>query len=658
MTREAVRRAILAMALAAASLAAAHPCDAATAADSIRYAVAVSDANRAGLTVSNYGFFGNSFVSRAPSFEFPLGSGYEHMSRGGVWIGAIGIPDTGGTHVGVSTALVDESQGTGGASETEFTPAGTGIVARSRIQNSPVYSPLAISDLDEVCAYSDEPARPPRLNSAERHTPLDILVKQRTLAFSLEAADAFVVAQLTVVNIGHAPLSGVYVGMYAQLVSGDKNAYPTWPPSATSGTQGSWYYKAHAEYDSTRRMYEEHYCQAAPFPNNCNDTYCPPWVGIKVLGTHPDTIAGKTVSLHWWSYSPGDTARATDVQRYRLMSDGVIEDPTQCIPGGACSPIAILSVGPFAEVDPGDSVRVDVAFIGGDDHPGLLTHADYAQFASDIDYRLPAPPPSPRVLVEPGERRLDLWWDDSPERAVDITSPAPGHHDFEGYRVYLGEDRQHPTRVAQFDLVDTTGFNTSLDALRAPAPRIVDGIAYPYHYAIDGLRDGFRYWGAVTSYDTGDPQVPSLESGIAQNKFVAVPAPSTTDRAGGVTVFPNPYRVEARWDQGRNVRDHYLWFVNLPARADIRIFTLAGDLVAEQHFEGATYRGEGVRGLYDVRRDLDTPAPALSGTAWAWNLITRRDQAAATGLYLWSVRDLDTGRTDRGRFVIVKSDRE
>ena len=73
---------------------AAPPALGATAADSIRYASRITDINQVGLTLTNYGFFGNNFNSRTASFEYPLGSGYEHMSRGGLWVGAIALSDT------------------------------------------------------------------------------------------------------------------------------------------------------------------------------------------------------------------------------------------------------------------------------------------------------------------------------------------------------------------------------------------------------------------------------------------------------------------------------------------------------------------------------------------------------------------------------------
>jgi hypothetical protein len=50
--------------------------------------------------------------------------------------------------------------------------------------------------------------------------------------------------------------------------------------------------------------------------------------------------------------------------------------------------------------------------------------------------------------------------------------------------------------------------------------------------------------------------------------------------------------------------------------------------------------------------------PTLSGTSFAWNLITRQGQAAATGLYMFSVENLNGGAKTIGKFLIVKSDRE
>lgn len=635
------------------SAASAAPAAPAAAADSsaILYASSITRLNKLALAVSNYGFLGNNFTLRSPSFEYPVGSGYEHMSRAGLWVGAYALSDTGAV-LGVSTALVDDVQGANSIGQTEFTPLGDGLRRMSRVANSRDWRPDAVSDDDLVCFYADEPAKPPSGVNRERHTPLRIRVRQTTHAFGLPAAESFVVVRYSIVNQGP-PLRDAWVGLYAQLVSGNKNAYSAWPPSAGSGP-GSWYYRALVEFDSTRSLYAEHFCQSKTnVPESCVFSYVPPWAGVKLLRTLPP--GPRDVTLHWWTFARGDTAFDTDAERYARLSERVRMDPSACPIDGSCSPIMLMGVGPFDEIAPGDSIEVDFAFVGGEDRAALDRNADYAQFAAGIDYRLPSPPPSPRLLVEAGDRRIDLWWDDSPEFAVDPASQIPGGLDFEGYRLYVGLDRDRPLRVAQFDLVDTTGFNTGLDSVRLAEPRVVDGVTYRYHRSIRGLKNGFRYWGAVTSYDTGDQATESLESGVAQNRFLAVPNPGPGEGAGGIVVYPNPYRVDAAWDSGRREREHYLWFSGLPPRCVLRVYTLSGDRVLEKRLEGAS--GRQARGVWDPARDRDTGAPALSRASFAWDLLTERGQAAATGLYLWSVEDLDGGGFTRGKLLLVKSNR-
>jgi len=204
-----------------------------------------------------------------------------------------------------------------------------------------------------------------------------------------------------------------------------------------------------------------------------------------------------------------------------------------------------------------------------------------------------------------------------------------------------------------------TGFNTGFGAVRLPSPVVFDGVPYQYRHTVTGLKNGFKYFTAVTSYDLGNVEIESLESGISQNKTLAIPGPAPGERPDrGVSVFPNPYRVEARWDHGQKVRDHYLWFTNLPRRCTLRIFTLSGDLVFETEFDGDRYQGGGARGIYDPRRELDVPPPTLSGATFGWDLITREGQAAASGLYLFAIQDHASGERSVGKFLIVKSDRE
>jgi hypothetical protein len=631
--------------------------------DSVRYNTKITNNNLVGVTVSNYGFIGNNFVSRAPSFEYPLGSNNEHLVRAGIWIGAQAIDDQGAFN-GVTTGAIDGSAGSSSQAATEYTPAGLEILERSSLTNSPNFDRHSISEEDLVGSFSDEPARH---FSPENHRPLNVLVRQENYDWSFSDYAHFVIFHYVITNQG-LPLRNAWVGLYGELASGTRADYSVWPPSSSSSITGGWFKKKWVQYEDSLRLFREHYCYNEPVPDGCNLAHVPEWVGFALLGARvgADTasvLPRKQVTLASWLYQPGSALRDQDTERYDIMSSGLVQDLNgpdfQPFEG---DPVELLAVGPFEEIDPGDSISVDFVFVGGAEIPDIQKHTKVAQRAYDLHYQVPVPPPSPRLKVVAREQAVDIYWDDSPESAEDPTSPDP--HDFEGYRVYLSEDRLDLHRVAQYDLAtpphDTTGFNTGLDVARLPAPVTFDGVTYQYRYTVTGLRDGFHYFAAVTAYDLGTSEIESLESGASQNKTMVIPGPAPAEIAGDkIAVFPNPYRVEARWDVGQKVRDHYLWFSNLPERCTLRIYTLSGDLVFETAFDGRTYAGEGARGVYDPTRELDVKAPTLSGSTYAWNLITREGQAAATGLYLYSVEDASGKRARAvGRFLIVKSDRE
>jgi len=527
------------------------------------YKIKISNNNLVGLTVTNYGFYGNNFVSRSPSFEYPLGTGFEHMVRGGLWIGGITDYNDSDPHATrVTTGAVDGSQGSASAAGTEYSPAGNVIIERSRLENSKVFSPLAVSEQDFVTDFNDFPAKS-SVTGGEDHLPLGISIHQEAYNWSFSRFANFIAVSLTIKNAGRT-LDSLWVSLYEELASGPKNAYGTWPPSASSGgSLGGWYNKKLMRYDDAGRVLAEHYCRS--YTNglaSCDDAPCPPWVGIQLLGVKPDTIASKQITMYIANYAPGDTTRDQDFERYRLMSSGHITPPDSLLPGVASEsrlndPVSFLGVGPFNAIQPDSAIRVDFAFVGGATYEDLLENAKFAQLAFNFNYVIPTPPPSPRLTVVPSANGLDLYWDDSPEQAVDRTSPAPGGKDFEGYRVYVGRENAVLDQVAQFDLVDTTGFNTGLSAITLPDSVEINGQWYQYKYHLSGLKTGFRYFAAVTSYDQGDEQIESLESGVTQNQLLTVPTPSSAQSAGSsVTVFPNPYNVEAEWDAGRLVGDH------------------------------------------------------------------------------------------------------
>jgi hypothetical protein len=636
--------------------------------DTVRFDQEIQSGNAISMTVTNYGFFGNNFFNRTASAEYPNSRGFEQMVRGGVWIGAHAT-DAVGEFDGVTCGTVDAAQGPNSTEASEFTPGGRDILKRSILATSEFYDPLrAVSELDFVSDYND--FLPVTVANSEAHRPLRISVHQESYQWNFAEFQNILFVHMDITNHGEL-LSNLWVGIYTELAPGCKVCYQNWPPSASDPSgMGGYFSKKWIQVDDSLALERAHYCQgfaAAPNPpeSGCRLDIVPTWFGIKFLGTKGllEDVSLRDTTFAIWKWLPGSTFRDEDHERYAIMTAGTIQPAVgDSVEPHTGDPVEVFAVGPFPLVYRDSTVHADFAFVGGSGGPSagnprdIQHNAKFAQFAYDHDYVLPIPPPSPRFAVVARDTAIDYYWDGESENAYDQTSPNP--HDFEGYRLYVGEDPDTLRLVAQFDAAgDTASFNTGFDAVQLTDPVTVDGVQAKYKFTVRGLRDGFKYYCAVTAFDLGNSTIQPLESGFSQNRRVAVPGPQPGERPGsGPTVFPNPYRVEARWDQGTNVRDHYLWFANLPKKCTLRIYTLAGDLVYEKSFDGDSYQGEGARGLYDPTKTLGTPT--LSGTTFAWDLITRNGQAIASGLYLYSVENVADGKYHVGKFLVIKSDRE
>jgi hypothetical protein len=283
-------------------------------------------------------------------------------------------------------------------------------------------------------------------------------------------------------------------------------------------------------------------------------------------------------------------------------------------------------------------------------------------------YILPTPPVNPRLKAVPGNRKVTLMWNDASENSIDLISKQ---RDFEGYRVYrsfLGGEfagqglLANMEIIAEYDQIDGRFYDSGLDPIRLDEPiteitvnpqtGLPDTVVYRYKLEVDNLLNGWQYAFAVTAFDSGDVKLnlPSLESSRLQNAVIV--SPGTPPRAAEnreIGVYPNPYRINAMWD-GRLERQRKLYFNNLPMRCEVRIYTLAGDQVGGFMHDGSQYNGTDI----EWYRQFSQGQTVFAGGEHAWDLVTEADQAIATGLYLFTVKDLDTGEIFRGKFVVIK----
>jgi hypothetical protein len=116
-------------------------------------------------------------------------------------------------------------------------------------------------------------------------------------------------------------------------------------------------------------------------------------------------------------------------------------------------------------------------------------------------------------------------------------------------------------------------------------------------------------------------EAPGYDAGVAQQDL------------NKVAVVPNPYPGAASWEPattstGRGVRRVY--FIHLPRKCEIRIYTIAGRLVQTLKHESTTDDGEE-----------------------AWNLVSRDGLDIAYGVYVFHV-DAEGVGTTIGKFAVLK----
>lgn len=597
--------------------------------ESAPYQQRQTDGNAMGLVITSFGFFGNNFVTRSPSMEYPLGSQQEHLIRAGLWVGAINA--TGDTVV--SSGCVSGTWGGSTAGATEFTPREK-IRERSILITSRAYSEDAISEQDFLTEYTDYPKR------GSNESILRVGVKQDSYLWSYIFAEAFVIVSFTIKNEGDGFLIDPCLSIFAELSSGWKGGYDQWRPPASA-----WFFRKAVEYFPEHRMMAEH---RHDFANGL----CPSWGAIAILGTKGENVPPidqVNVAFNWWDWYWERDNPMNDIQRYELMSNRQV-DPTDNIQPLRDDPVEMISVGPFPTMAPGDEIVFVVAFLGGMDRENLIQNVQWAQRAFDNDYILPSPPQPARFRVRPDKGRITVFWDDYPEDKLD---PFYKIADFEGYRIYItrieGATSGDFSMVREVDIVDSIGYDTGLESVREPIT--INDTTYTYSLDIDNVKDGFKYWVSLTSFDRGFPEegVESLESGVLATRSLVIPGTPPARDDERVLVVPNPYRGEAVWDGARD-REKYVWFVNLPMRATIRVYTLAGDLVKTIHYDGRTYNASEIQGLRtSVERSV-----SIAGGICAWDLISDKDQAVATGLYVYSVEDQQEGTNQLGKFMIIR----
>ncbi|MEL6672182.1 MAG: hypothetical protein AAFR61_08310 [Bacteroidota bacterium] len=661
-----------------------------------------TSANNIAGTITNLGIIGNSFsgsfsVEGFSSWEYPANSGVEHIFDGGLWVGGIKNGE-----VLVTTGAVDDASGyTTGKRGFEFASK-AGLQERSSLRNSPFFNPTAISHQDFTSTFTDTSTSvftgANNIPIIDHVQPLGIKVDFQAFNWSFSFTNFFVILNFKITNIGNTPIDSVFVGYWMDGVIRNVNITP--PGGGAFFNKGG-----NGFVDSLNMGYE--------FDATGDIGFTDSYVASKFLGLEYN--GGPAISPNFkthynsWQFrnsaSPLYFFPTTDLGKYDKMSNGLNYlsnwPQIQVELNNANNRSNLVAAGPVSRFNPGDEIEVAFAIICArrekDGLPAtantpfqrskLLQNASWAQAAyngedvngnsildegedrdrdGEIDrFILPVPPDIPNTRIVSGDHKIEVYWADNSEASVD---PISKRLDFEGFRLYktkIGFDVQETQDIlASLQLIgewDVPGnglfFDSGFEPIRLEDPVTFPGDTniYVYKYTFENIANGWQHGVVVTAYDTGDDEnnLESLESPQLGNLFRVFPGKPANDgfENGDPFVYPNPYYARADWEgSSRFEEDRKLIFANLPKHCEIRIYTLAGDLVdVIQHDE--SYDGSDTR-WFDTYSD--TEKTTFSGGEHAWDLLSADNQIIARGLYLFVVRNLDTDKIKRGKFVIIK----
>jgi hypothetical protein len=295
------------------------------------------------------------------------------MSYGGLWVG--------GKLNGekrVTTAVVDGVFNYGSVG-FEFTDNGDSVFEHSSIPSSPLYSPYAISHQDFFAIYHDT-------GIVDSHNPLYIQVDQTSFAWNYSFAEAFVIFNYHITNIGSSTIQDIFLGFWADAAVGNMNYTSIY----VQGGGWSWYDNVNGFDESVfdpipGDTYPSLYRDIAyQYDVDGDSSYAQSYIGFSFLGSQTVPRAYWDTHYNQWKWNtssdyfyPEYFMPTTDPERYDKLTTSVpkhFDDPnytTEGYPSQSACWMSLVSAGPFGsrpantdssswELAPGESF--DVAF--------------------------------------------------------------------------------------------------------------------------------------------------------------------------------------------------------------------------------------------------------------------------------------------------------
>jgi len=511
------------------------------------------DVNNIDMVVTNHGSFAYDLISGNAGFIYPKGSTKTAVFAAGPWIGA---KVNGSVRIAVGEYSQEYSPGP--MANGTFQPDNArfknykiirGNTTDADYLNWPVQdgapvdstgAPLLLGDAMIWSVYNDaDPTT--HTNDAGSTAPLGVEIQQSTFAYNRAGALGNIIfVRYKFINKGGNQLDSMYVSAWSDpdlggftddLVGCDTTRSLGYVYNATN---------ADAQYGGTPPAVGYDFFRGPIVPSGTpgvNDTLGMTSFNKYINGTDPHS-SGET-----YNYMQGLNADGTPIidpttslaTRFQVPGNPVTG--TGWLDSSPADRRLQLSTGPFS-MAPGDSQEVTIAIIVGQgtDRLSSITDLknkdDQAQIVFNLNFDIPAPPPSPKVFAQELDRKVRLIWDKAAVGTHSANAILGQDFVFEGYRVW-----QLPSKggfsgakvVATFDVADAYD-NLYSDLFNAQAGgierlRVVtgpnEGLKFQFDVATDAFRGGplvnnRTYYFAVTAYSLDTLNVTPYVIGVNQ----------------------------------------------------------------------------------------------------------------------------------------------
>ncbi|MBI5215289.1 MAG: hypothetical protein HY960_06010 [Ignavibacteriae bacterium] len=471
------------------------------------------------------------------------------------------------------------------------------------------------------------------------HQPMGIKIIQRTFYFDYADHKNTIPIEYTFVNIGSNIINDVYLGVIADMDIGSTSGYAS---------------RNYSAYSSDVRLgYTHNPVEQGATPAGITLLKASlPWDSVKIIfrefGFEPPCGGSDNTS----NYRCISCSDESDLNC--LFAEPPVNSPNDTR--------FLLSAGPFKEFRPGDTLRLCIALLTEDKVEWLIDLARRLQPYNPEEGWNRLQPPPPPLKIEQAKNSVRLRWDCN----VDLTQPCygdtyttptpcglapwstftPKRVIREGYRVYRSISEHYDDKsfvlLAQYDKIDGLpfGYDTGIETA----------------FVDSNLSTGKHYWYAITAFSEPgftiiERPIPGgtlydtlwyegTESDLKSNATKVYMTFTPGEKLGEVLVVPNPYLNSEDYVNGGGFEGsssdwtpykRMVRFIHLPSKATVRIYTIAGEVVATfQHDEAA---GD-IPGQHD------------------FHLFTESGRQLANGIFVFTVES-EYGR-QIGKFVIAR----